>query len=52
MSKISLDEACYNRGIAKFYLENFQEALEELNESVQIHPNNTKFLIAMGIIYV
>jgi tetratricopeptide (TPR) repeat protein len=51
MQQITVNEAYYNRGIANFYLENFQGALEDLNEALQIQPTNTKFLIARGIIY-
>lgn len=47
----TLAEAYYNRGIANYYLEDFQGALEDLNGALQINPNNTKSLIARGIIY-
>ncbi|MBD2385439.1 tetratricopeptide repeat protein [Cylindrospermum sp. FACHB-282] len=50
MQQITLAEAYYNRGIANYFLENFEGALEDFNEALQINPNNTKFLIARSII--
>jgi tetratricopeptide (TPR) repeat protein len=51
MQQITLDEAYYNRAVANYFLGNFHEALKDCNESLQINSNNTKTLIARGIVY-
>ncbi|MFO5492383.1 MAG: tetratricopeptide repeat protein, partial [Cuspidothrix sp.] len=51
MQQITLEEAYYNRAVANYFLRNFHEALKDCNESLQINFNNTKTLIARGIVY-